>query len=137
LKELDLVVASPHAALSQPANKATARLLRAIDNRYVSILGHPTGRMIGRREGLHPDMSAVVAAAKQRGIALEINANNHRLDLRDSHARAALEAGCPLSINTDAHGPADLDQLIYGILTARRAGATAKHIINCLPAPAL
>lgn len=137
LKELDLVVASPHAALSQPAEKATPRLLKAIENRYVTILGHPTGRLIGRREGMHPDISRVVKAAADRGIALEINTNSARLDLRDTHARAALDAGCVLAINTDAHGPADLDQLIYGVLTARRAGATAKQVVNCMTASAL
>ncbi|MFW5681982.1 MAG: hypothetical protein ACOC1G_03165, partial [Phycisphaeraceae bacterium] len=65
------------------------------------------------------------------GIAFEINANSYRLDLRDDHARLAIEHGVALSINTDAHGPADLDQLIYGVLTARRAGAEKKHVINC------
>ena len=137
LAELDIVVASPHAALSQDGAAATKRLLRAIDNRYVTILGHPTGRLIGRREGLSPDMGQVVKAAAKRGIAMEINANHWRLDLRDTHARLALDAGCRLAINTDAHGPADLDQLRYGILTARRAGATAADVVNCHTAAAL
>ncbi|HEX7009221.1 MAG TPA: DNA polymerase/3'-5' exonuclease PolX [Phycisphaeraceae bacterium] len=132
LKELDIVVASPHSALSQEPAKATKRLIRAIENRYVTILGHPTGRIVGRREGLLPDMDQVINAAAQRGIALEINANYHRLDLRDTHARAAIKAGVKLAINTDAHGPADLDQLTYGVLTARRAGAAKKNVINCL-----
>ena len=130
LRELDVVVASPHSALSQDSSKSTKRLLKAIENRYVTILGHPTGRLINRREGLHPDIHQVIDAAVERGIALEINANNWRLDLRDTHARAAIEAGAKLSINTDAHGPADLDQLVYGILTARRAGATKQDVIN-------
>ncbi len=134
LSQLDIVVASPHAALSQDANKATARLLRAIDNRYITILGHPTGRMVGRREGLSPDMGLIIKAAAQRGIAMEINSNHHRLDLRDSHARLALEAGVKLAINTDAHGPSDLDELRYGILTARRAGASKDDVVNCLSA---
>ena len=137
LKELDLVVASPHNALTQDPAKATKRLLKAIDNRYITIVGHPTGRLIGRREGLSPDMRKVIAAAAQRGIALEINANSWRLDLRDTHARAAIEAGVKLAINTDAHGPADLDQLVYGVLTARRAGATANDVINCQSKTAL
>lgn len=137
LAELDIVVASPHAALSQEPAAATDRLLRAIDNPYVTILGHPTGRLVGRREGLSPDMGKIIAAAKQRGIALEINANSHRLDLRDQHARAALESGVKLAIDTDAHGPADLDQLLFGILTARRAGATAADVINCMQPEAL
>ena len=131
LKKLDFVVASPHAALSQDPKKATDRLRKAIDNRYVTIIGHATGRMINRREGLSPDLTKLFEQAKQRGIAFEINANSYRLDLRDDHARLAIEHGVPLSINTDAHGPADLDQLPYGVLTARRAGAEKKHVINC------
>ncbi len=132
LKELDVVVASPHAALTQDPAKATDRLLRALDNRYVTVLGHPTGRLIQRREGLSPDMEKLVAAAKARGVALEINANSMRLDLRDSHARLAVESGVKLAINTDAHGPGDLDQLLFGVLTARRAGATRRDVVNCL-----
>lgn len=132
LAQLDIVVASPHSALSQEPAKATRRLLKAIENRYVTILGHPTGRLINRREGLSPDMPRLIAAAAERGIALEVNANNLRLDLRDNQARAAIEAGVKLSINTDAHGAGNLDELPYGILTARRAGATKKDVVNCL-----
>ena len=137
LKELDIVVASPHSALSQDPAKATTRLLKAIENPYVTILAHPTGRLINRRQGLSPDMLRLIGAAAQRGIALEINANNWRLDLRDIHARAATAAGVKLSINTDAHGPCDLDELRYGILTARRAAVTAKDVINCMSRPVL
>lgn len=137
LKELDLVVASPHAALTQEPKKATSRLLKAIDNPYVTIMGHPTGRIVLSREGLNPDMKQLIAAATQRGIALELNANAMRLDLRDTHARMAIEAGAVLSINTDAHGPDHLDQLVYGVLTARRAGATKLGVINCLSKAAL
>ncbi len=132
LKELDLVVASPHGALSQEPAAATKRFLKAIENPYVTIIGHLTGRLINRREGLRPDLKAVLKAAGQRGIAMELNANHYRLDLRDTHARAAIKAGVMLSINTDAHGPADLDELRYGVLTARRAGATKKDVINCM-----
>lgn len=137
LSQLDIVVASPHAALTQDPEKATTRLLKAIDNPCVTIIGHPTGRLINRREGLSPDMKKIIAAAKARGIALEINANSYRLDLRDTHARMAIEAGVKLAINTDAHGPADLNELQYGVLTAQRAGATAADVINCLPAAKL
>ena len=137
LATLDLVVASPHAALTQDPAKATDRLLRAIENPYVTILGHPTGRMVNRRPGLSPDMPRVLAAVAARGIAVEINSNSARLDLRDTHARLALELGCKLAVDTDAHGPADLDQLRYGILTARRAGARAADVVNTLTASAL
>lgn len=132
LKELDVVVASPHNALTQDATKATKRLLRATDNPYVTIIGHPTGRLIGRREGLHPNMKQLIRAAAGRGIAMEINANSWRLDLNDVNARAAIDAGVKLAINTDAHGPGDLDQLIYGVLTARRAGVTKGDVVNCM-----
>ena len=137
LAELDVVVASPHAALSQEPKKATARLLKAIGNPYVTMIGHPTGRLVNRREGLSPDMEALIKAAADRGIAMEINANHWRLDLRDTHARLALEHGVKLAINTDAHGKGDLSQLPYGVLTARRAGATKKDIINCMTAAGL
>ncbi len=137
LKQLDVVVASPHHALGQDPKKATQRLIKAIRNPYVTILGHPTGRLITRREGLSPDMKQIIVAAADRGIALEINANHWRLDLRDTHARAAIEAGVKLAINTDAHGPADLGEIIYGTLTARRAGATANDVVNCMTKAAL
>lgn len=137
LAQLDLVVASPHASLGQDPRKATDRLLRAIENPYVHILGHPTGRIINRREGLSPDLPTLFAAAAECDVAMEINANHYRLDLRDTHARAALQAGCKLAIDTDAHGPADLDELQYGILTAQRAGATKSNVINCMTAAKL
>ncbi|MDX1564491.1 MAG: PHP domain-containing protein, partial [Phycisphaeraceae bacterium] len=132
LAELDLVVASPHVALGQNPDKATARLLKAIENPYVHIIGHPTGRLIGRREGMHPKMAKLFDAAAETHTALEINASDWRLDLSDVHARAALEAGVQLSINTDAHGAEDFDQLPYGVMTARRAWAEAKDVVNCL-----
>ncbi|MEO0475819.1 MAG: DNA polymerase/3'-5' exonuclease PolX [Planctomycetota bacterium] len=137
LAELDVVVASPHAALTQDPKKATARLLKAIENPYVTMIGHPTGRLVLRREGLSPDMEALIKAAADRGIALEINANHWRLDLRDTHARLALEHGVKLAVNTDAHGEGDLSQLPYGVLTARRAGATKQDVINCMTAAEL
>ncbi len=137
LKELDLVVASPHSGLSQEPAKATKRLVKAIHNPYVTIVGHPTGRLINRRQGMSPDMKQVIAAAAERGIALEINANNWRLDLNDVNARAAIDAGVMLAIDTDAHGPGDFDQLIYGILTAQRAGATKDNVVNAMPRTAL
>ena len=138
LAELDIVVASPHAALSQDSATATKRLIRAIENPYVTIIGHPTGRLIARREGLSPDIDAVCRAAAARGVALEINASYYRLDLRDTHAHAAVyDHGCKLSINTDAHGPGDGDNLRFGVMTARRAGVRASDVINCLDAEAL
>ena len=130
LAELDIVIASPHAALRQDPETATRRLVAAIKHPLVHILGHPTGRMINRREGLRPDLSALIEAAREHDTALEINANPSRLDLRDTHVRAAVEAGALLSINTDAHRPEHFDYLRYGILTARRGWLTAKRCIN-------
>ena len=137
LAELDIVVASPHAPLRQDSAAATRRLLKAIENPYVHIIGHPTGRMVLRREGLTPEMDQLIAAAAATGTALEINANPYRLDLRDTHARAAVEAGVMLAIDTDAHGPIDLEMLRYGVLTARRAWVEPRHVINCMSASEL
>ena len=93
LTELDIVVASPHVSLKQDAKKATDRLLRAIENRYVNIIGHPTGRLIDRRPGLPLDFDPIFKAAAADGTALEINAGYPRLDLNETNARAAIEAG--------------------------------------------
>lgn len=130
LAELDIVVASPHAALGQEPHEATERLLKAIRHPLVHVIGHPTGRLIPRREGLSPDIPALCRAAAEHGTALEINSNARRLDLRDLHARTALEAGCLLAVDTDAHHEGHFDQLEYGILTARRAGLTPERCIN-------
>lgn len=130
LAELDVVIASLHSSLRQPREQVTARLLRAIRNPYVDIIGHPTGRLFPGREGADLDMDAVLDAAKEAGVALEINAHPARLDLDDIHARRAIEAGIPLAINTDAHSEADLDLVFFGIATARRGWVEAKHVIN-------
>jgi len=133
LAQLDIVVASPHVALRQDAKKATDRLLRAIRHPLVHILGHPTGRLINRRDGLHPDINALVAAAAEHDTALEINAHYYRLDLRDTHVRAAVDAGALLAIDTDAHSRSDFDNLRYGILTARRGWLPSGSCINTWP----
>ncbi len=132
LAMLDIVVASPHAALQQSPNEATKRLLAAIEHPLVHIIGHPTGRIINKRKGLEPDIPTLVAAAVECDTALELNANSYRLDLKDTHVRAACEGGAVIAINTDAHRPEDFDQLQYGILTARRGWAEPKNCINCL-----
>ena len=131
LATLDLVVASLHTSLRQPREKVTQRVINAIRNPQVDIIGHPTGRLIPDREGADLDMDAVLSAAAQSGVALEINAHPARLDLEDVYARRAKELGIPLSINTDAHSEADLDMLPYGVATARRAWLEPKDVINC------
>ncbi len=137
LAQLDVVVASPHASLRQAPEVATERLLRAIRHPLVHILGHPTGRIIQRREGLAPDLHALFQAAAEHDTVLELNANWQRLDLRDGHLRMALERGCRIAIDTDAHEASHFDFLIYGILTARRAGLAPEDCINTWPAERL
>jgi DNA polymerase (family 10) len=132
LKELDFVVGSPHVSLKQETDKATERLLRAMENRYVTVIGHPTGRLINSRAGLPLDFSRIYKGAKETGTALEINAAYPRLDLNDVHARGAIEAGVMLSIDTDAHSVEGLDELDLGISVARRAWATKDNVINCM-----
>ena len=137
LAKLDIVVASPHAALRQDSATATARLKQAIEHPRVNIIGHPTGRYINRREGLSPDMGVLYAAAVANDVALEVNSASDRLDLRDVHVRGALEHGALIAIDTDAHRAENFDQAIYGVLTARRGGLEAEGCVNAWPAERL
>jgi len=130
LERLDIVVASPHHALGQNDTQATKRLLKAIEHPLVHILGHPTGRLINRREGMSPDIGALAEAAGERDVALEINANWMRLDLRDIHVKAALDAGASIAIDCDVHGEKDFDNLRYGVLTGRRGWLTRDRCVN-------
>jgi DNA polymerase (family X) len=130
LATLDLVVASMHTGLRQPREKVTQRTISAIRNPHVDIIGHPTGRLIPDREGADLDMEAVLNAAAETGVALEINAHPSRLDLDDMYARRAKDLGIPISINTDSHSEEDFDMLFYGVATARRAWLTKEDVIN-------
>jgi DNA polymerase (family 10) len=130
LAQLDIVFASMHTGLRQPRETVTMRTLNAIRNPHVDVIAHPTGRMIPNREGADLDMEAVFSAAREHGVALEINAHPSRLDLDDVYSRRAVEMGIPISINTDAHSAADLDLLHFGIATARRGWVTAQDVIN-------
>lgn len=131
LAKLDIVVASPHIALRQDRATATKRLLAAVTHPLVHIIGHPTGRIINKREGLSLDMATLFAAAAEHNTALEINANWNRLDLQDNFVRMAVEDyDCLISINTDAHTEAHFDYMQYGVLTGRRGWLTAKSCIN-------
>lgn len=137
LASLDLVIASLHVSLRQPREKVTERMINTIRNPHVDIIGHPTGRLIPDREGADLDMDAVLAAAAESGVALEINASPYRLDLEDHYARRAKEMGIPISINTDAHSEEDMDVRFYGVAMARRAWLTADDVINTWPAERL
>ena len=130
LASLDIVIASLHVSLRQPQEQVTARLLNAIRNPNVDIIAHPTGRLLPNREGADLDMDSILGAAAEHNVALEINAHPSRLDLEDIYARRAVEMGIPLCINTDAHSPADLEMLHFGVATARRGWVEAKHVIN-------
>ena len=130
LAALDLVVASPHSALDQDAEAATERLVRAIEHPEIDILGHPTGRMLHRREGLSPSIERLATAAAEARTALEINAHPARLDLSGSMVRAAIEYGAPIAVNTDAHSPGEFANLRYGIHTARRGWCEPGDVIN-------
>ncbi len=137
LAQLDIVVASPHSALRQEPAVATERLVAAIRHPLVHVLGHPTGRIINRRDGLHPDLGRLIEAAVEHDTALELNANSRRLDLRDVHVRAAVEAGALVAVNTDAHRPEHFDELGYGIMTARRGWLGPDQCVNAWTAQKL
>ena len=130
LAQLDLVVASVHSHFSQDEPQMTDRMLRALECPWVDVIGHPTGRLLLKREPLRIDMAAVVTAAAERGVALEINCQPDRLDLGDRHARLAREHGVALVISTDAHAVTALDRLRWGVQMARRAWASAEDVLN-------
>ncbi len=130
LAELDIVIASLHTSLSQEREKVTQRLINAIRNPYVDIIGHPTGRLIPDREGADLDMETVFAAAVEMGTILEISAHPLRLDLNDAYARRAAELGILLSINTDAHESDHLDLRFFGAAIACRGWVPPDQIIN-------
>lgn len=133
LSRLDVVVASVHYKLDLPRDAQTERIVRAMDNRHVSIIGHPTGRLIGQREPYDIDMEAIIAAAHERGCCLEINAQPDRLDLTDMHAQVAKSMGVKLAVSTDAHAPAQLRYMRYGVDQARRGWLEAADVINTRP----
>jgi DNA polymerase (family 10) len=133
LADLDFVVASIHSALGGTREKVTTRTLKAMDNPYVSSIGHPTGRVIGYREAMDLDMPAVIEHAAQTHTALEINADPSRLDLKDVHGRMAVEAGVKLALGTDAHSTGSLGLMPFGVATAGRGWATKADVLNTLP----
>lgn len=127
LADLDLVVASPHSGLE---GDGTDRLIAAIEHPEVTIIGHPTGRLLNQRPGLDLDARRLAESAAEHDTALEVNANPSRLDLSGSAVKVAIEAGAHVAINTDAHGPGAYEQLTYGVHTARRGWAQPDDVIN-------
>jgi DNA polymerase (family X) len=130
LAQLDIVIASVHSHFSQDESQMTDRLVRALDCRWVDVLGHPTGRLLLKREGLRIRLDAVLDAAARHGVALEINCQVDRLDLNDAHARLARERGVRLAISTDAHSVTALGNLRWGVMVARRAWLTPDAVVN-------
>lgn len=130
LAELDFVIASLHTGLSQPREQVTQRMLNAIRNPHVDMIAHPTGRLLPDRQGADLDTDVIIEEAATTGTILEINANPARLDLRDIHARMAIEHGVKLAINTDAHHPNDFSNRHFGVATAQRGWVTAADVIN-------
>ncbi|MDT8304518.1 MAG: DNA polymerase/3'-5' exonuclease PolX [Anaerolineae bacterium] len=137
LAQLDFVAASLHTGLSQSREQVMARSVVALENPHVDMLAHPTGRLIADRPGADLDMETLLQVARRTGTIMEINANPHRLDLRDIHVRLAVELGVILAINTDAHRAEELDLMPYGVVTAQRGWATAATIANTWPLPQL
>jgi DNA polymerase (family 10) len=132
LAELDVVVASLHSGLRQPRDEITARAVKAMQNPYVDVIGHPSGRILGQREESALDMRAVLQTAAETGTALEVNSIPQRLDLDDVQIQHAIEMGIKLAIDSDAHNTEGLDGISYGVATARRGWAERKDVLNTL-----
>ncbi len=133
LADLDIVTASIHSKLRQPGPQISARLAAAVKNEHVDVLGHPSGRLLGSREASGLDLEAVLDVAAKTGTLLEINASPDRLDLRDEDARRAREAGCRLTVSTDAHSVRGLGDMAYGVAVARRARLRPADVANTRP----
>ncbi len=133
LEQLDWVVASLHTSFRLGEKEQTERMMRAMEHPLVDVIGHPTGRLIGRREPYPLDLDRVIAKAAETGTFLEINANPNRRDLNELYARAAGRAGARILIDSDAHGADTLANIRYGVATARRAWLTREQVANTRP----
>ena len=133
LRELDVVVASVHSAMGQDRETMTERIIQAMRNPYVTVIGHPTTRLVGQRPPIEVDMEALFQAAAETGTAMEINASPDRMDLRDVHVLRAKEVGVPLMINTDAHWTEHFANMRFGVAVARRGWCEAIHVVNTRP----
>ncbi|MGI4830936.1 MAG: PHP domain-containing protein, partial [Janthinobacterium lividum] len=136
LAQLDIVIASVHSGFNQTSEEVTARVLRACENPFIHILGHPTGRKVLRRDPYRIDLEQVLPVAARLGIAVEHNAAPARSDLSDLHLRRAKELGCKIVVNTDAHATDELDQIDHGIVQLRRAWLEPGDVLNTLPVDA-
>ncbi len=134
LAQMDVVIASVHSLFNQPEEQMTERVLRALENPNTRILGHPTGRLLLRREAYQINLPQILRRAAELGVAVEHNAYPDRLDLCDRDLRLAKELGCKISINTDAHHTSHMDKMRYGIRQLRRAWLTKQDVLNTLPA---
>jgi len=134
LEQMDLVIASVHSHFNQSSAEMTDRLLKAVENPNTSIIGHPTGRLLLRRDAYQFDLDSVLKAAAQRKVAMELNSYPDRLDLCDRHLRLAKQHGVKIVINTDSHHTSHLEKIRYGVLQARRAWLTKEDVLNTLPA---
>jgi DNA polymerase (family X) len=130
LAQMDVVIASVHSLFNMPAEQMTERMLKAVENPHVRILGHPTGRLLLRREGYALDLEAVLRRAAELGVAVEHNAYPDRLDLCDRDLRLAKELGCRIVVNTDSHHTSHLAKMRYGIEQLRRAWLTKRDVLN-------
>jgi len=133
LKQFDIVLVSVHSRMNMPSAEMTARLLKALANPYVRIMGHPTGRQLLKRDPFAFDLEKVLAAAKQSGVIMELNASPERLDLCDRHLKLARDRGMKIIISTDAHSPAHFPFMRYGVVTARRGWLRKEDVLNTLP----
>jgi DNA polymerase (family X) len=124
-----------HSGFDQPRERLTERILAALDNPHVDCIGHPTGRKLNKRAPYDVDFERICARAAETGTFLEVNSQADRLDLDDTHVRAAVEAGVRVVISTDAHRTWELDSLELGIGQARRGWVTADHVVNAHPWP--
>jgi DNA polymerase (family 10) len=134
LAQMDVVIASVHTLFNQPEEEMTARVLRAIENPYTRILGHPTGRMLLRREAFKINLPQILRRAAELGVAVEHNSYPDRLDLCDRDLRLAKQLGCKIVINTDSHHTSHMEKMRYGIKQLRRAWLTKQDVLNALPA---
>ena len=134
LAEMDIVIASVHSHFNQDRAQMTSRFLKAIENPNVSLIGHPTGRILLRRDAYQLDMDAILKAAAQNKVAMELNSYPDRLDLNDFHLRLAKGYGVKIVINTDSHHTSHMEKIRYGVLQARRAWLTKDDVLNTLPA---